>query len=138
MNPTKTSSDLELCASHTNPMNDDDMSGTPGYIAKPPGARLSVKVRLGDLRSESVYFCGWTRSISHHRSESLEVPTNHGFAWFQSGANGFCPSTVSATWRSPTENGGPFSPFSFCHCCSCFLCPGLGKGDDLVLVCGGA
>ncbi|CAJ1355102.1 unnamed protein product, partial [Effrenium voratum] len=34
VNPTKTSSDLELCASHTNPMNDDDMSGTPGYIAK--------------------------------------------------------------------------------------------------------
>lgn len=33
-NPTKTSSDMSLCGSHDRPMNDDDLSGTPGYIAK--------------------------------------------------------------------------------------------------------
>lgn len=33
-NSAKKSADLTVCASHTNPMNDNDMSGTPGYIAK--------------------------------------------------------------------------------------------------------
>ncbi|CAE7400100.1 unnamed protein product [Symbiodinium natans] len=41
-NSEKKSADLSVCASHTNPMNDNDMSGTPGYIAKyysgPPSA----------------------------------------------------------------------------------------------------
>eukprot|EP00913_Durusdinium_trenchii_P035395 g33123.t1 len=34
VDPVKTSSDLEICASHTSPMNDDDLPGSPGYIAK--------------------------------------------------------------------------------------------------------
>ena len=36
VDPVKTSSDLEICASHTSPMNDDDLPGSPGYIAKRP------------------------------------------------------------------------------------------------------
>ena len=61
------------------------------------------------LWEDTLPYCGWTKSISHHLRNPgmmirLQIPTSNGFSWFQSGA-GFRPSTVA--WLKGTEARTP-------------------------------